>query len=77
MLSWEMRSYRQGLKQGNTAPVLFDRGMPDVIGYLRLEGLDVPVHIQRAGELFRYNKRVFIAPPWPDIYRQDAKRNKI
>lgn len=76
MLSWEMRSYRQGLKQGNTAPVLFDRGVPDIIGYLRLEGLDVPVHIQRAGELFRYNKRVFIAPPWPDIYRQDAERKQ-
>jgi len=76
MLSWEMRSYRQELKQGNTAPVLFDRGVPDVIGYLRLEGLDVPDHIQRAGELFRYNKRVFIAPPWPDIYRQDAERKQ-
>lgn len=71
-----MRSYQQELKQGNTAPVLFDRGVPDVIGYLRLEGLDVPVHIQRAGELFRYNKRVFIAPPWPDIYRQDAERKQ-
>lgn len=76
MLSWEMRSYRQGLEQGNTAPVLFDRGVPDIIGYLRLEGLDVPVHIQRAGELFRYNKRVFIAPPWADIYRQDAERKQ-
>lgn len=76
MLSWEMRSYQQGLEQGNTAPVLFDRGVPDIIGYLRLEGLDVPVHIQRAGELFRYNKRVFIAPPWPEIYRQDAERKQ-
>ncbi|MGW9127890.1 AAA family ATPase [Paenibacillus chitinolyticus] len=55
---------------------LFDRGVPDVIGYLRLEGLDVPANIQRAGELFRYNKRVFIAPPWPDIYRNDAERKQ-
>lgn len=76
MLSWEMRSYRQELKQGNTGPVLFDRAVPDVIGYLRLEGLDVPAHIQRAGELFRYNKRVFIAPPWPEIYRQDTERKQ-
>lgn len=76
MLSWEMRSYRQALNQGNADPVLFDRGVPDVIGYLRLEGLDVPANIQRAGELFRYNKRVFIAPPWPDIYRNDAERKQ-
>lgn len=77
MLSWEMRSYRQELmKQGSIAPVLFDRGVPDVIGYLRLEGLDVPAHIRRAGEFFRYNARVFIAPPWPDIYRQDDERKQ-
>lgn len=76
MLSWEIRSYRQGLGKGNPAPVLFDRGVPDVIGYLRLEGLEVPAHIQRAGELFRYNKCVFIAPPWQDIYRQDAERKQ-
>jgi len=76
MLSWEIRSYRQGLKSGDTIPVLFDRGVPDIIGYLRLEGLDVPAHIRRAGELFRYNKRVFIAPPWPDIYQNDAERKQ-
>lgn len=79
MLSWDMRSYQhelQKLKQGINAPVLFDRGVPDVMGYLRLEGVEVPDHILRAGELFRYNKRVFIAPPWPDIYRQDAERKQ-
>jgi predicted ATPase len=76
MLSWEIRSYRQELEQGSIAPVLFDRGVPDVIGYLRLEGLDVPAHTQRAGEFYRYNIRVFIAPPWPDIYRQDDERKQ-
>ncbi len=34
MLGWEMRSYREAM--GVPSPVIFDRGIPDVIGYLRL-----------------------------------------
>src|SRR5580692_8143687 len=37
MLSWEMRSYRAALSL--SGPVFFDRGVPDVLGYLRLGGL--------------------------------------
>jgi len=33
MLSWEMRSYREALV--GPGPVIFDRAIPDVIGYLR------------------------------------------
>jgi predicted ATPase len=39
MLSWEMRSYRAALKR--SGPVIFDRGVPDVLGYLRLSNLPV------------------------------------
>ena len=50
MLSWEMRSYRAA--QEIAGPVIFDRGLPDVVGYLRLSGLPVPPHIERAANLF-------------------------
>jgi predicted ATPase len=74
MLSWEMRSYR--LAQEVDGPVFFDRGVPDIVGYLRLVGLPVPVHLERAAEIFRYNKTVLIAPPWPDIFTQDQERKQ-
>lgn len=74
MLCWDMRSHRLAADQPR--PVVFDRGVPDVIGYLRLQGLEPPAHMHRAAELFRYNRRVFILPPWPDIYRQDAERRQ-
>ncbi|GGC53889.1 AAA family ATPase [Chelatococcus reniformis] len=74
MLSWEMRSWREADRLPH--PVLFDRGVPDVIGYLELCGLPVPAHVGRAGELYRYNARVFIAPPWADIYVQDGERKQ-
>ena len=74
MLCWEMRSYH--LAQEQAGPVFFDRGVPDVIGYLRMLGLPVPHHMEEAAATFRYHRRVFIAPPWPDIFRQDSERNQ-
>jgi predicted ATPase len=74
MLSWEMRSYRMALSI--KAPVVFDRGVPDVLGYLRLTGLSIPSHVERAAQVFRYNRRVFIAPPWREIFQIDAERKQ-
>lgn len=74
MLSWDMRSYH--LAAGATGPVIFDRGVPDGAGYLRLCGLAVPGHIRTAIDRFRYNTTVFIAPPWPEIYERDAERRQ-
>lgn len=74
MLSWEMRSYREA--ESAPGPVIFDRGIPDVVGYLRLCGLPVPAPALRAAEQRRYASRVFIAPPWPAIFEQDAERKQ-
>ncbi|TWG87269.1 putative ATPase [Cupriavidus gilardii J11] len=74
MLGWELRSYRLAGHSGG--PVLFDRGLPDLIGYRSLCGLPVPDHLRRAVERFRYRREVFIAPPWAKIYRQDAERKQ-
>ena len=74
MLGWEMRSHCAALEP--PGPVLFDRGVPDVVGYLRVSGLPVPAHVARAAQTFRYNRRIFIAPPWPEIFTQDAERKQ-
>lgn len=74
MLCWEMRSY--GMAQGRPGRVFFDRGVPDCIGYLRLTGLPVPAHMLRAAELYRYNRLVFLAPPWRQIFHRDTERRQ-
>jgi predicted ATPase len=74
MLSWEMRNYR--IAQETTGPIFFDRGVPDVLGYLRLIGIPAPNHIQNAIQKFRYNPTVFIAPPWLEIFSQDRERKQ-
>ena len=74
MLSWEMRSHKAA--QAFEGPVFFDRGVPDVIGYLRLSALPVPLHIYQAAKVIQYNRTVFLAPPWPEIFGQDAERKQ-
>ena len=74
MLCWEMRSHH--IARLEAGPVFFDRGVPDVIGYLRLMGLPVPAHMKKAAAVFRYNRRVFIAPPWEEIFEQDSERKQ-
>jgi predicted ATPase len=74
MLSWEMRSYE--MASGEAGAVFFDRGIPELPGYLRLMGLPVPAHVKKAAEIFRYNRRVFIFPPWPDIFTEDSERKQ-
>ena len=74
MLAWEMRSYEAA--QSVPGPVIFDRGVPDVAGYLSLCGLAVPEHVLRAAEFYHYRRQVFIAPPWPEIFVQDAERKQ-
>lgn len=74
MLSWEIRSYQ--MAQQETGPVFFDRGVPDVLGYLHLMKLPVPDHVKKAAEIFRYNRRVFMAPPWQEIFQQDRERKQ-
>lgn len=61
---------------GADGPVFFDRGVPDVVGYLTLCGLPMPAHMERAAQDVRYDRRVFIAPVWPEIFGQDAERRQ-
>lgn len=74
MLSWEMRSHAQALRQ--CGPVFFDRGVPDVKGYLTLCGLPIPDHVEHAVATVRYAATVFVLPPWREIYGQDTERKQ-
>lgn len=74
MLTWELRSYHAAEQMPGT--VFFDRGIPDVAGYLHFMKLPVPPHVQRAAEAFQYCQRVFIAPPWEEIFERDRERKQ-
>jgi predicted ATPase len=58
---------------GAPGQVFFDRGIPDLIGYAELFGLD-PAPAAEAAAVHRYHDLVFALPSWPDIYVTDGDR---
>jgi predicted ATPase len=52
----------------------FDRGVPDIFGYLQHGGYRVPEHYHEAHGGCRYERDVFMLPPWPEIYVNDLER---
>lgn len=52
----------------------FDRGLPDLAGYLRRGGHDVPEAWLEASRA--YSRTVFFVPPWREIYVHDAERQQ-
>jgi predicted ATPase len=58
---------------GNVAGwVFFDRGLIDAAA--ALQHLTGEPTLAALGQRHRYHKRVFLAPPWPEIYQPDAER---
>lgn len=54
-------------------PVLFNRGIPDLLAYSDCFDLVRGAEV-KAAELYQYNKTVFFAPSWEAIYSNDEDR---
>ena len=74
MLAGETAAREAALERGET--VLLDRGVPDVAGFLRVSGIAVPPVLDQAARSHRYNRRVFLAPFWAEIFTEDAERQQ-
>jgi predicted ATPase len=58
---------------GTLGWVFFDRGLIDAAA--ALEHLTSEPAISTLGRAHRYHRRVFMAPPWAEIYSQDPERH--
>ncbi|MGQ2952148.1 MAG: AAA family ATPase [Agrobacterium sp.] len=53
-------------------PIFFDRGLIDAASALR--HINGDAFIETLRDAHRYNRLVFLTPPWPEIYRGDSER---
>lgn len=62
----------------NSVPVdqltFFDRGIPDIIAYLKFAQKVVPDVFYLNLDRYNYHQMVFMLPPWEDIYVNDEER---
>jgi predicted ATPase len=54
-------------------PVFYDRGIPDVLGYMDYFGQDYDAEFTGPCSVHRYD-RVLLLPPWREIYTRDNER---
>lgn len=53
---------------------LYDRSALDALVWFARAGQDLPARWADAWGRLRYDALVYMVPPWPEIYRQDAVR---
>jgi predicted ATPase len=58
--------------RSTTGWVFFDRGLVDA--EIALRALSGQLPSGASPDARRYHRQVFLAPPWPEIYRQDPER---
>jgi predicted ATPase len=74
MLAGSIAAFRENTPSPEI--VFMDRGIPDVACYARLIGLPFFDGLKTACQTYRYNKIVFLAPPWKEIYATDSERKQ-
>lgn len=67
---------QQFIDSANDKFVFFDRGIPDVIAYMIKDDLELPEKYIHALSEYNYFNKVFITPPWENIFVNDAERKE-
>lgn len=69
------REQHRVASRSSSSTVFFDRGLGDILGYLRLHGRPIPQEIRDAARTLRYD-HIVAAPPWLEIYTADTERTQ-
>lgn len=69
-----LRRMEAFLLSPNDQIVFADRGIPDAIPFFMIDNLPIPEIYFRVANIFKYNKKIFFAPPWLEIYEQTITR---
>ena len=67
------KQYKETIKKDDSL-CFFDRGIPDVLAYLENSKIPIPDDYYSMLNKCRFEKDVFICPPWKEIYSNDSIR---
>ncbi|MBF6608219.1 MAG: ATP-binding protein [Flavobacterium sp.] len=72
LLEGRKKQYQQALQEPHDM-IFLDRGIPDVLAYMHYIGDSYPATFDQECRDHQYS-RIFILPPWEDIYVSDDER---
>ena len=75
MLKASLESF-ESVPLNSTDSYFFDRGILDTVCYVRLIGNTVSAEMEQIAKNNCYNRKVFILPPWQEIYHTDNERKQ-
>lgn len=76
MLEASLETYQRIVGEMSSNIVFFDRGILDTICYMNMENIPISEEINNLVNSHPYNQRVFILPPWQEIYSTDNERKQ-
>jgi len=76
MAEASIHSYLNVMNEPSENTIFFDRGLPDTICYMKMEKLPISKNLIQLADIIAYHKKVFILPPWKEIYITDAERRQ-
>lgn len=66
----------QQFEAGSHGTTFYDRGIPDIAGFLRKDKKVIPDDLQELCKSLRYFRIVFVTPPWEAIFHKDPERKE-
>ncbi len=72
LLEGRKKQYQNALLEPHKT-VFIDRGIPDILAYMKFIGQEYPNHFEESCKEDLYSK-IFVLPPWEEIYTSDEER---
>ncbi|MFD1631045.1 AAA family ATPase [Pseudopedobacter beijingensis] len=76
MLEKSVKDYLEKADTETRNLVFFDRGILDTVGYMELTNQQVTEKADALARKYNYNTKVFVFPPWKEIYENDEERKQ-
>ena len=76
MFQASVDTYKRAINETSCNTVFFDRGILDTICYMQLENIPISDKLLITVSLHPYQSKVFILPPWEEIYETDNERKQ-
>ena len=76
MLQASIDTYQKTAALKSEQPTFFDRGIVDTLCYIDMEQIQLSERLDKMISEYRYNAKVFILPPWKEIYQTDSERKQ-
>lgn len=76
MLQASIETFKLVTAKTSDEIIFFDRGILDSVCYMKMENIPKSLEVENDLHKYRYSEKVFLLPPWLEIYETDNERKQ-